>query len=219
MAIGTRRCGHGYGILNAASRAAAAHDLCRSCIHVCSTLFLSDHAMYPCRCVFWGSVQLFGDIVLDTGFSSTLTSLQPSLQYLAGSLSVHKHSVLPLLARHNTIRLSFDLEEGEYLYLHRCDASLPLQHFAMAADNARLSAYSHALRCAVDKLKAAGEDVVALDMGCSSATLAMLTERAGAGSVVAVEAHETLCTVSVKGQVLHPSECIEALQASSPASP
>lgn len=43
----------------------------------------------------------------------TANSLQPSLQYLAGSLPVHKGMVLPLLASHNTIRLSFDLEEGE----------------------------------------------------------------------------------------------------------
>ena len=42
------------------------------------------------------------------------SSLQPALQYLAGSLPVHSGMVLPLLASHNTIRLSFDLEEGDY---------------------------------------------------------------------------------------------------------
>jgi hypothetical protein len=43
-----------------------------------------------------------------------LASLQPALQYLAGPLPVQSGMVIPLLTSHNTIRLSFDIEEGMY---------------------------------------------------------------------------------------------------------
>ena len=46
-------------------------------------------------------------------------SLQPALQYLAGSLPVQQGMILPLLASHNTIRLSFDIEEGAHMTEYR----------------------------------------------------------------------------------------------------
>ena len=67
-----------------------------------------------------GDIAGSGGTALPPGGSSSpihpgsSSSLQPALQYLAGSLAVHTGMVLPLLASHNTIRLSFDLEEGGY---------------------------------------------------------------------------------------------------------
>jgi hypothetical protein len=49
--------------------------------------------------------------------------------------------------------LNFDLEDGEYQYLHKREASLPRHHFAAAADTVRLEAYSKALKKAVQALR------------------------------------------------------------------
>lgn len=93
-------------------------------------------------------------------------------------------------------RIRFDLEAGEYLYLHRQDASLPQQHFAMASDHARLLAYQGAVERAVQQLKGQGQPVLALDLGCGSGSLALILARAGAESVVAVDAHPALCDIA-----------------------
>ncbi len=48
-----------------------------------------------------------------------------------------------------------------------------------------------------------GDEVHALDLGCGSGALAMMAARAGAMSVVAVDAHETLCTIARKNVALN----------------
>ncbi|GAX85622.1 hypothetical protein CEUSTIGMA_g13037.t1 [Chlamydomonas eustigma] len=174
--------------------------------------------------LYWAEVCLYRELSWSTGFGQhaenchhdqkcvTCASIQPALQYMAGSLAVHPQMVLPLLASHNTVRLKFDLEEGEYQYLHKRDASLPRHHFAMAADTVRLEAYNKALKKAVQLIKTGATasatpksdaipalshtSVQALDLGCGTGVLAMLAARAGADHVVAVEAHPTLCDIA-----------------------
>ena len=65
----------------------------------------------------------------------------PAVQYLAGELSVEQGMVLPLLARHNTVRMRFDIEEAEYLHLAKPDATFPPLHFSMLADRKRNQVY------------------------------------------------------------------------------
>ena len=47
------------------------------------------------------------------------------------------------------------------------------------------------------------KEVHALDLGCGSGALAMMAARAGAESVVAVDAHEGLCTLTRKNVALN----------------
>jgi len=66
-----------------------------------------------------------------------MTSMGPAVQYLAGEMLVEQGSVMPLLASHNTVRMRFDIEQAEYLHLAKPDATFPVMHFSMLADQSR----------------------------------------------------------------------------------
>ena len=66
-----------------------------------------------------------------------MKTLCPAVQYLAGELSVEAGAVLPLVASHNTVRMRFDVEQAEYLFLIKADAGFPPLHFSMLADTKR----------------------------------------------------------------------------------
>ena len=61
----------------------------------------------------------------------------PALQYLAGEMSVEAGQVMPLVARHNTVRMQFHVEQAEYLHLAKPDASFPALHLSRLADHKR----------------------------------------------------------------------------------
>ena len=67
------------------------------------------------------------------------------VQYLAGEMSVEQGIVMPLLASHNTVRMRFDVENTEYLYLAKPDATFPALHFSMLADHKRNKVSPHLL--------------------------------------------------------------------------
>lgn len=62
----------------------------------------------------------------------------PAIQYLAGELPVRCGQVLPLQAAHNTVRMSFDIEEADYLHLAKTDAAFPLHHLSALSDAPRM---------------------------------------------------------------------------------
>ena len=45
--------------------------------------------------------------------------------------------MLPLVASHNTVRMRFDVEQAEYLFLTKADAGFPPLHFSMLGDTTR----------------------------------------------------------------------------------
>lgn len=65
-------------------------------------------------------------------------SLQPALQMLPGCMPVRGGEVVSVRSRHNTVAISFELEEACYQYLLQRDAAFPQQHFEMAADTGDL---------------------------------------------------------------------------------
>lgn len=57
-------------------------------------------------------------------------------------------TVLPLVASHNTVRMLFHVEEGDYLHLAKADATFPAVHFSMLADTRRNKVWPHLLSIA-----------------------------------------------------------------------
>ena len=145
---------------------------------------------------FWYDLHLYDDVHICTGpeaVSSGLKTLRPAIQFLPGQMRVEEGLVLPLAAMHNTVRVLFDLDEAEYISLARPDASFPQIQFAMLHDEGRNEAYYRAIERAVARVKARGEGVHALDMGCGSGLLGMMAARCGADTVVGCELHDGVC--------------------------
>ncbi len=61
----------------------------------------------------------------------------PSCSASSWQISVDAETILPVVASHNTIRLSFTVEAAEYLRLHKASPSIPVHHFSMLADSTR----------------------------------------------------------------------------------
>jgi protein arginine N-methyltransferase 7 len=120
----------------------------------------------------------------------------PALQYLPGELAARAGEARPLLARHNTVRLRFDVAAAEYLRLAKADAAFPPAALEQLSDGARLAAYGRALERAVQRIRAADGECHVLDVGAGGGALALLAARAGADSVVAAELSEPLCAVA-----------------------
>ncbi len=59
------------------------------------------------------------------------------------------------------------------------DPSFPQAQFAMATDTARAAAYSQAIRRAVARRAASGQEVHAVDLGAGSGLLSLLCAKAG----------------------------------------
>ena len=109
---------------------------------VCYPSLLAQHSAHAldqcmqvlsCGCLRTSIQNTVADDLCKAG----MQSLGPAVQYLAGELSVEAGTVLPLEASHNTVRMLFHVEEGDYLHLAKPDASFPPQHFSMLADTRR----------------------------------------------------------------------------------
>jgi hypothetical protein len=70
-------------------------------------------------------------------FFAGLQTLRPAVQFLAGEMRVDEGTVLPILATHNTVRMRFDMEQADYLFLAKADAAFPQNQFCMLADTKR----------------------------------------------------------------------------------
>ncbi|KAK3246570.1 hypothetical protein CYMTET_43896 [Cymbomonas tetramitiformis] len=118
-------------------------------------------------------LHLIDNIHISTGpgkEGSGIRWLRPALQYLPGEIHVEEGTVLPITCAHNTVRLNFFVEKAEYMHLSKADASFPRYHFNILADSVRNEAYYSAIQRVVGKLKAAGQEVHALDLGAGSAS-------------------------------------------------
>jgi protein arginine N-methyltransferase 7 len=175
---------------------------------------------------FWFRLRLFGEVYLNSGPEGVREALGgggcagegrasggaegggsaaakpppravgPALQYLPGELAARAGEARPLLARHNTVRLRFDVAAAEYLRLAKTDAAFPPAALEQLADGARLAAYGRALQRAVQRIRAAEGECHVLDAGAGGGALALLAARAGADSVVAAELSEPLCAIA-----------------------
>lgn len=67
----------------------------------------------------------------------TASKFRRLLKSAISQISVDADFVLPVVASHNTIRLSFDVEEAEYTRLQRPSPAFPALHYSMLADIAR----------------------------------------------------------------------------------
>jgi hypothetical protein len=76
-------------------------------------------------------------------------SQQPALVWLAGRVPVAPGDTLPLLATHNTVRLSFEFPGARFSRRRDSTPSMPAGHFSAAAEGARLEATARALRAAL----------------------------------------------------------------------
>ena len=132
------------------------------------------------------------------------TSLRPVASYPGGSRDYAKGDRVELTARNSLMRISFGLAGG-------ADASVPevpgvgaldqrlgasarvaAWHWPMVADDARNAAYYEAIKRVVGEVGGAPH---VLDIGSGSGVLAMMAARAGAGSVVAVDAGPQMAAV------------------------
>eukprot|EP00775_Hariotina_reticulata_P007705 gene7705-7904_t len=134
-----------------------------------------------CGVVVWAELQLFSNISLSTagpwgchsqlhstasshsshtwssgtwGGSLCCQSYQPGVCWLEGCVAVAARDTYPLVACHNTVRLSFGLQEADYQELFSPEPSFPHAHFAMVTDHKRLSAYYKAMKVAMAKAAA-----------------------------------------------------------------
>lgn len=170
--------------------------------------------------VYWYELTLWGEICFSTGARDPTLALpapegcqwslagppaapptswcQPAVHFLPGPLPVKEGTVLPVRVCHNTVRLSFEIHEGDYRYLGTKDVSFPHQQFEMVEDQGRAQSYNEAIKRAVQRVKAKSGEVHALDLGCGTGLLAMMAARAGATSVVGVEVYPHLVEVSRK---------------------
>ena len=101
---------------------------------------------------FWYSLDLGGGHTpeVGTGLGSPLTSLRPALQYLPGEIRLYKGATVPMLARHNTAQLRFEVVDGDFATLAKQDASFPhASAFSMLSDRRRLAGYAAALKDAL----------------------------------------------------------------------
>ncbi|MEW5319762.1 MAG: hypothetical protein WDW38_010893 [Sanguina aurantia] len=159
--------------------------------------------------MFWYRLQLgCDDLMLDTGavlarsFAlpgappagteqdswEVCQTLQPAYHPIAGRLKVQAGTMLPLLACHNTARMTFEIEEAEYEALTVSDPTFPPHTFAMLADNSRVDAYQAALQRAVLRLRETGSEAVVLDLGSGTGVLALAAAAAGACTVSVIQA-------------------------------
>ena len=151
---------------------------------------------------FWYVLHLYDDVYISSGpetasdSENVCKSLRPAIQYLKGQIRVEDGDVMPLVAMHNTVRMSFDVEDAEYVSLARADASFPMDQFSFLNDVHRNEAYYGAIERVIAKMKKEGMEVHALDMGSGSGLLSMMAAGCGSDSVVAAEKHDGLCNTA-----------------------